>query len=182
MAVPVLGRHPENEGAPDGDATPTLQRSSTLKEWTVDWLKSIGFEGFVPVHRAVASVPSVPGTYVVLREPISDPSFAVVSQGGWFKGRNPAVGVDQLDAKWVPGAQVVYIGQGGDLRRRIGQLSRYGLGSPVGHWGGRYLWQLEDCADLAIAWRRDDEPTQAESDLLSRFVARHGRLPFANLR
>lgn len=161
---------------------PTLGKVLGMTEWTVDWLKDIGFEGFVPVHRAGTTVPSGPGTYVVLRAPTSDPAFAVVSQGGWFKGRNPAVRVDQLAAKWVPGAKVVYIGQGGDLRRRISQLSRYGLGNPVGHWGGRYLWQLDDCADLTIAWRRDDEPTQAEAALLSRFVARHGRLPFANLR
>lgn len=69
----------------------------------------------VSAHRAGTTVASGPGTYVVLREPTSDPAFAVVSQGGWFKGRNPAVGVDQPGAKWVPRAKVVYIGQGGDL-------------------------------------------------------------------
>jgi hypothetical protein len=155
---------------------------STVDEWTVEWLKSIGFEGFVAIQRASNAVPAGPGTYVVLRGAVSEPAFAVVSKGGWFKGKNPAVAVEDLTAKWVPGASVVYIGQGSNLRRRISQLARFGLGRAVGHWGGRYLWQLEDCADLIIAWRRDDQPLAAEADLLSRFVRGFGRLPFANLR
>jgi len=163
------------------DATDT-RKGAGMTEWTVDWLKGIGFEGFVALRSVGTSVPSASGTYVVLRDRTQNPSFAAVSQGGWFKGRNPAVAVDQLAARWVPGAQVVYIGQGSDLRRRIRQLARYGLGHAVGHWGGRYLWQLGDCAELTIAWRRDDEPARAEAALLSEFVARHGRLPFANLR
>jgi hypothetical protein len=182
VAARVLGhRHQENEGASMATLPDTAEERD-MEDWTVDWLKSIGFEGFVALRSVGTSVPSAPGTYVVLSDGTADPSFAAVSQGGWFKGRNPAVAVDQLASKWVHGAQVVYIGQGSNLRRRISQLARFGLGHPVGHWGGRYLWQLDDCADLTIAWRRDDEPTQAETALLSRFVARHGRLPFANLR
>lgn len=153
-----------------------------VDEWTVDWLKGIGFEGFVALQSVGTSVPPVPGTYVVLRLGTPDPSFAAVSRGGWFKGRNPPVAIDQLAEKWVRGAEVVYIGQGGNLRRRIGQLTRFGLGQPIGHWGGRYLWQLEDCADLTIAWRPEDEPVLAEAELLSGFASHYGRLPFANLR
>jgi hypothetical protein len=92
------------------------------------------------------------------------------------------VSIELLSAKWVTDAAVVYIGQGGDLHRRIGQLARFGLGRPVGHWGGRYLWQLSDCGALTIAWRPDPAPLATERELLDRFMRRYGRLPFANLR
>jgi hypothetical protein len=77
---------------------------------------------------------------------------------------------------------VVYIGQGGNLRRRLTQLYRFGSGMPVGHWGGRYLWQLRDADALRIAWRVEPDPRGAEVALIAGFVVAHGSLPFANLR
>jgi hypothetical protein len=152
-----------------------------MNEWSVEWLKSIGFEGFVPVERGSVLAPDGPGTYVVLRDSVDDPAFAELSKGGWFKGKDPAVAVEALSAKWVIGAVVVYIGQSGGLRRRIRQLARFGVGKPVGHWGGRYLWQLNDCPELIVAWRRDDQPVTGEQRLLAGFTAHYGRMPFANL-
>jgi len=150
--------------------------------WDRGRLAGMGFEGFVPLSRAGRQAPASSGVYVVLRETSIPPKFTSESKGGWFKGRNPAVPLAQLEAKWIDGAEVAYIGQGGNLRRRLSQLSRFGEGVPVGHWGGRYLWQLSDCADFAVAWRREDDPREGEATLLRQFRREHGALPFANLR
>jgi hypothetical protein len=61
--------------------------------------------------------------------------------------------------------QPLYVGRARSLRRRITALARFGSGQPVGHWGGRYLWQLADHEDLAIAWRTSDEPVALEASL-----------------
>jgi hypothetical protein len=29
----------------------------------------------------------------------------------------------------------------------------HGRGELAGHWGGRYIWQLSDSADLIAAWK-----------------------------
>ena len=55
----------------------------------------------------------------------------------------------------------------------------------MGHWGGRYLWQLADSSEFVIAWQESPtevNPRDEEKQLLRRFRETHGRLPFANLR
>lgn len=107
---------------------------------------------------------------------------AKLSTGGRFKQRDPAVSVDILEARLELPTPTVYIGKGDRLQRRISQLLRFGAGETVGHWGGRYLWQLEDSGQLLVAWRTDPDPIGAESELLRDFSAQFGALPFANLR
>lgn len=145
-----------------------------------------GFTGFVPVSklRSTASLlPDSGGVYIVVRESDNSPEFLANGTGGFFKGKNPNVGLEELESNYVAGSKVVYIGKATSLKKRVGQLLRFGAGSAVGHWGGRYLWQLADSDNLLIAWKTTPitDPRAEEIKMLEEFVARHGKLPFANL-
>jgi len=128
-----------------------------------------------------SSVPPTPGVYAVFAA--GDPAFAEVSCGGHFKGKDPTVPVATLQAKWISDAEVLYVGKANLLNRRLREFAAFGAGRPIGHWGGRYIWQLEGCQDLMVGWvaTPEEDPRGVEARLLDAFVAQHGRLPFANL-
>lgn len=161
-------------------------------EWNAAALRSVGFQGFVPfVCLPISAVPQASGVYVVLREPGADPSFVNVGSGGWFKDMDPNVPIAELDERWIPGAEVLYIGKASavdknkrGLRKRLDEYRRFGAGEKAPHRGGRALWQLADRDKLRVAWLAtpdDVDPEQVESWMLASFAARHeGRLPFAN--
>jgi hypothetical protein len=98
---------------------------------------------------AFASVPPVPGVYVVFA-PAGSHAFAATRCGGKHKGRDPVVDLGILETKWVEGASLIYIGKANDLRRRLREYAAFGSGRPAGHYGGRYIWQLEGCQDLMV--------------------------------
>ena len=78
------------------------------------------------------------------------------------------------------GAEIFYIGKATSLRSRVGQPVRFGGGSPVGHWGGRYLWQLEGAESFIVAWRTIPQSEAAEREMIEAFRTAFGALPFAN--
>jgi transcriptional regulator with XRE-family HTH domain len=148
-------------------------------------LEHSGFNGFEPALSLDKGCPTVPesaGVYIVMRQGDAPVEFLEHSVGGRFKGRDPSLTRARLESEWVEGAEVVYIGSGGNLRRRIDELVRFGRGEPIGHWGGRALWQLADHADLVVAWWLAQDPVGQEAALLAAFTEQFGRLPFANLR
>ena len=79
---------------------------------------------------------------------------------------------------------MVYIGKAGSLRSRLDQYRRHGAGERVGHWGGRYIWQLDAAAPLLVAWKETPglDPECAEAALIEEFIRDFGALPFANLK
>jgi len=159
---------------------------------SVDGIKLAGFSGFRKIGDLVADrniLPDVQGVYMVLYFDSMAPAFLTEGTGGHFKGRNPNVPIDILESRWVQATPVIYIGKAGGsennatLKSRIRQYLRFGQGRNVGHWGGRYIWQLENSEDLVICWKSvtDEEPRELEIRLIQKFVSDFGKRPFANL-
>lgn len=161
-------------------------------------LAAAGFEGWLtwPALRAdeFAVAPCIPGCYVVLRPSTDPPVFVERSPAGWFKGKDPSVSLDRLQAEWVAGAGAVYIGEADfrkrrreveALRDRLGEFGRFGAGEAIAHWGGRLIWQLGDVDEFLVAWHPitwEEKARDYEKRLLARFAELHdGRRPFANL-
>ncbi len=152
-------------------------------------LEAIGFQGWrtwgALRDTDFATVPAGPAAYVIYRTAVSGPSFLGMNPGGRFKDKDPSVAVEVLNTSWVAGAHVVYIGKADVADRRLKQFARFGAGEPVGHWGGRYIWQLSDSDQLLVAWHAISWTEQArgyEKRLLARFAELHGGVrPFANL-
>lgn len=157
------------------------------------WLLDRGFSGFVDVgvlrNDYAGAAPKSPGVYAVLRERTQPPEFLEVNPGGHFKGKDPTVPCALLEQSWVPESQVVYIGKAGridagqSIQHRIRQYLAFGAGKPVGHWGGRLIWQLADSQELIFAWRETPgvDPRAVERELISEFLHETCKLPFANL-
>ena len=149
-----------------------------------DELRRKGFTGFVPLLTLPRDLPPpAGGVYTVVRAKELPPKFLDQNPGGRFKGQDPTVPVDDLKDRWLADAQVMYIGKATNLRMRLYQFRRFGEGQPIGHWGGRFIWQLADSAELLIAWRPtpDMNPRAVELTMLDEFRSWHGRLPYANI-
>jgi len=90
---------------------------------TRNGLQHYGFRGFVPFASLASSdVPEEPGVYCVIRPAVGEPEFRPVSPAGHYQGKDPTASLSQLEALWVSGATVVYIGKanhGGNQRRGL---------------------------------------------------------------
>ena len=159
-----------------------------------DFFQTKGFEGFKTMGELMNEgsrlIPAQMGVYVVLRESESAPEFLAEGTGGYFKGQNPNVSIEELQANWVANTHVVYIGKAGGidssatLYKRLGQYLRFGQGANIGHWGGRYIWQLADSRELIVCWKTltKDDPREVEHEMIAEFKSAHsGMRPFANL-
>ena len=152
----------------------------------LEYVGSAGWHSWEQLRaNDLLGVPDAPAVYVVFRASTNDPLFRAANPGGRFKGKDPSVTGATLAVKWVADCQVVYIGKADQARRRLAQFARFGAGEPIGHWGGRYIWQLEDSAGLLVAWHVVSWPETArgyEKRLLAHFSRLHGGArPFANL-
>ena len=159
----------------------------------IDEIQNEGFSGFLDINTLMltecAQVPKIKGIYLILIKD-NQPQFLNKSVGGHFKGRNPTVNLHELKSNWVNDTVVIYIGQAGGgssnatLYSRLKQYMRFGEGDPVGHWGGRYIWQLANHRDLIVCWKPTvrDDPRMIEKRLIQEFINIYNKRPFANLR
>mgnify|MGYP000347798459 FL=1 len=154
-----------------------------MVQFTRPSLEADGFVGWVPFAAIRASgCPSSGGVYVITHSGSNPATFAERSCGGWFKGKDPTVPREALDANWVDGAEVVYIGKANELKRRLTQFADFGTGKAIGHWGGRLIWQLPRIDQLLVAWKETPGrvPVEVEAELIASFRQVYGKPPFAN--
>lgn len=163
---------------------------------TIEDLKQAGFKGFVSVSdlwQDSSLIPNIKGVYLVIRQSETAPEFLSRGTGGFFKGKDPNVSLDELRQKWINSTCVVYIGQAGGikngiqsratLRSRLKQYLRFGQGKRAGHQGGCYIWQLKDAGNLLFCWKPlpERDPRVEEAVLIASFRKCYdGKLPFAN--
>ncbi|HTA34506.1 MAG TPA: hypothetical protein VK721_13895 [Solirubrobacteraceae bacterium] len=144
------------------------------------------FGGFEPVGSLERPEPGIlpvdSGVYVLVRTEDGPPRLLDRSVGGWWKNQDPTVSHERLEREWVDSAQTLYIGKAKSLRQRVGELIEFAAGEPARHWGGRLVWQVEECKDLLLGWRADPDYGALETHLIDEFREHFGRLPFANLR
>jgi hypothetical protein len=153
--------------------------------------KANGFIGFKKSDLFADSslIPKVRGVYLMLRLDKRKSQFLAVGTGGYFKGKDPNVAIGELHSNWVEDTLTLYIGKAGGqsskatLHSRLNQYFRFGQGKPIGHWGGRLIWQLKNSAELVVCWKPlpYEEPRDVETKLIKQFVKAYGQRPFANL-
>lgn len=144
-----------------------------------------GFNGWLTfAELASATVPRGAGVYVIVRPTDLTPEFRADAP---YRGDAPFPVAD-VEARWVHGERLVYIGMAtlgkrrDGLHRRLRQFRKYGAGGAPRHSGGRRIFQLADHADLLVAWRVTDdaEARHTERAMIAAFQAHHGVRPFAN--
>ena len=158
-------------------------------------LEAAGFGGFITIGQlhseSCLDVPNERGVYVVLARDDASHQLRAKSSAPPWRGKEPAVPVEELAVRWVPKARVLYVGRArgpgvrSRLRQRIKRYLRYGHGKVVAHWGGRLIWQLGEASRLVVAWRvcaDAEDPAVLEAGMLEMFEQHYGAPPFANLR
>lgn len=147
-----------------------------------------GFQGFVSWSHlrknSYREIPKLPGVYIVLLPDGHEIEFLNKSVGGFFNGKDPTASIEVLKANWVPKTPAIYIGKAIILRDRLALFSRFGMGKPAPHSGGRLIWQIKTCENLVVCWRVTgyEDPRIVEFALIGQFKKIYGgRRPFANL-
>lgn len=152
---------------------------------SIDLLQSNGFEGGISIATLKSScsmLPDKPGVYLITKEIEQQFSFLEVGTGGHYKEKNPNVPIQELQENWVQDTIVVYIGKATSLQSRLRQYMQFGSGKKIGHWGGRYIWQLSNADELLVWWKEVDNPRDAEKELIKNFKQQYNVRPFANLQ
>lgn len=151
----------------------------------IDEFKNAGFTGFKKIGDLFidcSMLPNCNGVYLVLNVENRPGEFLTIGSGGYFKGKNPNVSLEELQNNWVDNTKVVYIGKATSLKSRLRQYFSFGQGRNIGHYGGRLIWQLKYSNNLVVCWKSlSTDPREFEAELIRKFVTIFGCRPFANL-
>lgn len=158
----------------------------------IDEIKKAGFLGFKKMSDLFidcSSISKIKGIYLILNPNYNNAEYLEIGTGGYFKGKNPNVSLDELKLNWVDNSLIVYIGKAGGetskatLNSRLKQYFGFGQGKNIGHWGGRLIWQLKNSNDLIVCWKPlpNEDPRIIENELIKKFVLEFSKRPFANL-
>lgn len=177
LKVPIA----KTNSAPVSDECPNSISFKTKAD-----IEKLGFTGFETVDNlqryGYCTIPDEQGVYMILRPVAAAPSFVNPGTGGYYKGKDPNVPVSKLKDNWIKGTACIYIGKATSLRSRLGLYMRFGEGKPVGHKGGRLIWQLADAKSLLVCWKPTrKDPREVEAELIQEFKKQYGDRPFANL-
>jgi hypothetical protein len=158
------------------------------RDWERTALERAGFVGWVSWSACPAALgvidKSSGGVYLTYRTGSLAPAYLDRSPAGRFRG-DPSVTTETLEANWVRGARVVYIGKGnhGRLRTRLEEFIDFGRGGRKRHAGGRLIWQLQRSEALLVAWKPlplDVVPREVEKRMIAAFRVDYSKPPFAN--
>lgn len=152
----------------------------------INAIKDAGFTGFRSIKDYYAQQQALPdskGVYIILMPEGFKRVFVQQGSGGFFKGKNPNVSIAELEQNWINNTPVLYIGKASSLRKRLRQYFQFGDGKNVGHYGGRFIWQLSGAKQLLVAWLPTPhyDPESIESGLIQDFREQFLTRPFANL-
>ena len=77
---------------------------------------------------------------------------------------------------------IVYIGKGDNIRKRVRLLVRFGVGRADNHHGGEWMWQIQEIKEANVLTQTCPVGRQKafENWLLERFREEHGCYPLAN--
>lgn len=159
----------------------------------IEEIKQQGFKGFKTVKELWENKKDIPkkmGVYLVIDTNFESTDFINPGVGGFFKGKDPNVQISDLKLNLVSNSQVVYIGKAGGstvkatLHSRLGQYLSFGQTKNIGHYGGRFIWQIKEHQNLVFCWKEtpNEEPVKVERDLINQFRNQFGKLPYANLK
>ena len=136
----------------------------------------------------IDKLPKVKGVYAVTRENDETPNFVEKGTGAFVKkdGKfvDPNVSTEELAKQWYyTNDKIMYIGRAGydnkpsesNIHDRVRTYMRFGNGKQAKHWGGRYIWQMEDVGEFDVWFMACDDPETKECKLINKY------LPFANL-
>lgn len=89
---------------------------------------------------------------------------------------------DELLKKYEAGdGEIIYIGQSGDLNRRLKQYIEQGFGKPLSHRGGIAIFQIKEWSSLQLIFIETEEPEGLEKELLKKYKDNNDKIrPFAN--
>lgn len=152
---------------------------------SINSIKDAEFGGFIPFDELLKQLPASNGVYMILRTGKEAPEFLVTGTGGHFKDKDPNVSIDVLNDNWIENTKVIYIGKATNLKKRLSQYQKFGEGRNIGHYGGRYIWQIKNAMDnLIVCWKATigEDEDKIETELIQSFRDQYGKRPFANLK